>query len=227
MVVPKSRVVFVTLILIFSVAAGVLILNNFFFRGENRNQPSTQSTSSSITKENPNLGSASNQKAISIIVYLDLLCPDCERAHREILPRIIKDYVDTNKAKVSYKILGTYGPESMSAGNATYCANEQGKMLDFIKNAYEIAARSNNVSPFSNIGLTNIARKTSLKIPEWQDCVSKSKYTSKINKNKQEVLDTGGYGTPHFIIEGKGYNGAPPYDIFVPVIESAIAEKVK
>ena len=160
-------------------------------------------------------------------MYLDLLCPDCERAHREILPRIIKDYVDTNKAKVSYKILGTYGPESMSAGNATYCADEQGKMLDFIKNAYEIAARSNNVSPFSNIGLTNIARKTSLKIPEWQDCVSKSKYTSKINKNKQEVLDTGGYGTPHFIIEGKGYNGAPPYDIFVPVIESAIAEKVK
>ena len=106
MVVPKSRVVFVTLILIFSVAAGVLILNNFFFRSENRNQPSTQSTSSSITKENPNLGSASNQKAISIIVYLDLLCPDCERAHREILPRIIKDYVDTNKAKISYKILG-------------------------------------------------------------------------------------------------------------------------
>ena len=114
-VVPKSRVVFITLILIFLVAVGVLILNNFFFRGENRNQTSIQSTSSSITKENPNLGSASNQKAISIIVYLDLLCPDCERAHREILPRIIKDYVDTNKAKVSYKILGTYGPESMSA----------------------------------------------------------------------------------------------------------------
>ena len=67
MVVPKSRVVFVTLILIFLVAVGVLILNNFFFRGENRNQPSTQSTSSSITKENSNLGSASNQKAISIL----------------------------------------------------------------------------------------------------------------------------------------------------------------
>ena len=161
---------------------------------------------------------------VHIVTYLDLLCDDCSRAHREILPKINKDYVDSGKAKISYKMLGTFGPESTQAATATYCANEQGKMLEFIEAGYSAKNRTNNETAFSTLGLTNIARELKLAIPEWTSCLNSNRYQQIIAQNKQEVLDTKGYGTPHFIINGKGYNGAPPYNIFIPVIDAALAE---
>lgn len=177
-----------------------------------------EDSTSSIATGNP-------KAKVHIVTYIDLLCDDCQRAHREILPRIKQDFVDTNKVKLTYKMLGTFGPESMSASNAAYCANEQGKFFDFIDAGYAAKTRTSNESAFSRIGLTSIARESKLSIPEWSACLDRSPYTEHIKDNKQEVLATKGYGTPHFIINGKGYNGAPPYDIFVPIINAAIAEQ--
>lgn len=162
---------------------------------------------------------------VTITVYEDLLCDDCARAHREILPRIIKDYVDTGKVQLHYKLLGTFGPESLPASNAAYCAHEQGKFFNFVDAGFAAKQQATNSSPFTTLGLTSIARTAGVEISRWTHCLDRKPYSEQITAHKQEVLATGGYGTPHFIINGKGYNGAPPYDIFVPVITAALAEK--
>ena len=175
-------------------------------------QPQTQPSIDTSPKTNVTVGKAS--APVEIVIYLDLLCPDCRRAHEQVIPRITKDYVTTGKARLKYKMLGTYGPESVAASNGAYCAHEQGKFFAFVEAGYQAQAH--------NLGLTKIARASGVSLPAWQACTEAASYTDSILNHKKEVLATGGYGTPHFIINGKGYNGAPPYDVFVPVINAAL-----
>lgn len=161
---------------------------------------------------------------VTIVTYLDVLCHDCRRAHHDIIPRIQKEYVDTGKVQLHYKMLGSFGPQSLPAATAAYCAHEQGKFMPFIDEAYRRGERSGD-SAFQSPGLADIAKQSGVSMPEWTSCVGKNTYHDSIIKHKQEVVASGGFGTPHFIINGKGYNGAPPYDIFVPVINAALAEK--
>ena len=219
----RLLIISASLVALLAVAAGY-----WFLVVRPGQQPQTQPSIDTSPKTNVTVGKAS--APVEIVIYLDLLCPDCRRAHEQVIPRITKDYVTTGKARLKYKMLGTYGPESVAASNGAYCAHEQGKFFAFVEAGYQAQAHASgggsgstsDVSPFTNLGLTKIARASGVSLPAWQACTEAASYTDSILNHKKEVLATGGYGTPHFIINGKGYNGAPPYDVFVPVINAAL-----
>lgn len=216
-----QKKIFIIIISIITVAiAGALAIRLIELNSNPVPQPANLNTASQLT-----ITQGKKDAPVVITVYEDLLCDDCARAHREILPRIIKEYVSTGKVQLHYKLLGTFGPESLPASNAAYCAHEQGKFFDFIDAGFAAKQQATNSSPFTTLGLTSIARTAGVEISRWTHCLDSKPYSEQIAAHKQEVLATGGYGTPHFIINGKGYNGAPPYDIFVPVITAALAEK--
>ena len=202
----RLLIISASLVALLAVAAGY-----WFLVVRPGQQPQTQPNIDTSPKTNVTVGKAS--APVEIVIYLDLLCPDCRRAHEQVIPRITKDYVTTGKARLKYKMLGTYGPESVAASNGAYCAHEQGKFFAFVEAGYQAQAHASGGGSGST---------SDVSLPAWQACTEAASYTDSILNHKKEVLATGGYGTPHFIINGKGYNGAPPYDVFVPVINAAL-----
>lgn len=68
---------------------------------------------------------------LTIVEFADYQCPFCEKMQTDIVPSIIKDYVDTGKAKFVFKNLAVLGKESVDAANAALCAKEQNKFWEY------------------------------------------------------------------------------------------------
>ena len=56
------------------------------------------------TESSPYLGNADAE--VAIVEYVDFQCPICKRVNDEIMPRLKRDYIDTNT--VSYTHLDVY-----------------------------------------------------------------------------------------------------------------------
>ena len=60
-----------------------------------------------------------DDKAPVVMAYwYDYQCPFCRQNEESVLPRLIKDYVDTGKVKVVFKDFAFLGPDSQTAGYA-------------------------------------------------------------------------------------------------------------
>ncbi len=74
---------------------------------------------------------------VTIIEYADFQCPFCKEAFTTVEPNIIKDYVNTGKAKFAFKNYAFLGPESIVAAEGAYCANDQGKFWAYHNFLYQ------------------------------------------------------------------------------------------
>lgn len=59
------------------------------------------------------MGDSSNP--LPIVEYADVLCPYCAIAHKDILPRINEEYIETSKAYYEIRLVGVIRPESARA----------------------------------------------------------------------------------------------------------------
>ncbi len=64
-----------------------------------------------------------------LLEFSDYQCPFCRRHAVQVLPEILKNYVDTGKAKFAMKEfpIASLHPESARASHAALCAQDQGK----------------------------------------------------------------------------------------------------
>lgn len=191
--------------------------------------PTIEPSSVRFTKGNPDA-------PVKIVEYADVLCPYCARAHSDTLPSIQSEYIDTDKAQLELRLVGMVAPDSMRAAEGAYCAGEQDKFWEYIDTAYETTWSNyynENRDPeeiplFSEAKIAAFARKVgitdSLQHAQWQQCLDSHKYRDIIEKHRADMRTMEAYGTPHFNINGKNYNGNPPYSIFKGVIEASLAE---
>lgn len=68
---------------------------------------------------------------ITIVEFSDFQCPFCRRAADQVLPQLVRDYVDAGKATLVYKHTAFLGPESSWSAVAAECAADQDRFWDF------------------------------------------------------------------------------------------------
>src|SRR5262245_57910947 len=74
----------------------------------------------------PTLGAATAR--VAIVEYSDFQCPFCGVAARDILPAVIRDYVNTGKVILVFKHLPlNIHPFAPGAAASAFCADQQGK----------------------------------------------------------------------------------------------------
>lgn len=163
---------------------------------------------------------------VTIVEFADFRCPFCEKFFSDTEPQILKDYVDTGKAKFIFRNYAFLGPASVVAANAAECANEQGKFWDMYDYLYKNQPSESDISMYTVANLTSgAATAIGLNTDQFSSCLSSNKYDKNQAADLAEGQSIGVSGTPTFYINGTQLVGAQPYASIKAVIDQELAKK--
>lgn len=174
------------------------------------------------TMGSPVLGS--DNAPVTIIEFGDYQCPQCDRWFKTIRPDIEEEYINTGKANLYFVDLAFFGPDSINAAEATYCAGDQDRYWDFHSILYSNQQGINDgwASPDN---LKSFASQLGLDMNLFDSCIDSDKYKNRVERNALEAKRNGASGTPTFIIVGsdgtqKMIEGAQPFSVFKDILDS-------
>ena len=88
---------------------------------------------SSLSAETNRIVSGNNNAKITIITYASLTCGHCANFHKEVYPKLKKDYIDTGLAKIEFR----HFPLDVAAFNASKIAQcKQDQSLEILESLY-------------------------------------------------------------------------------------------
>ncbi len=167
-----------------------------------------------------------------IEVYSDYQCPFAARYYIKDIRSIIKDYVDTGKARLVYRELAFEGKKSEWAAEAARCANDQGKFWEFHDKIFQRRYNTGSTDVCKKDNLKAIAKSLALNMKEFNQCLDSGKYSLIVKKETQKNLDRGINGTPTTFLNGiKMVNkegdslGAIPYKDLVQILNEHLLNK--
>jgi protein-disulfide isomerase len=155
---------------------------------------------------------------ITIIEYGDFQCPICKNFFEKTEPQLRKDYIDTGKAKIEFRIETHIGSESVLAGEAAFCANDQSKFVELHDALYRKQNGYQN-GQFSVANLKKIAGELKLDQTKFDTCMDTRQYKTAVEASNTEAHAKIS-GTPTFFIGQQKIVGAQPYSIFKTILDA-------
>jgi len=173
----------------------------------------------------------SENASITIIEFGDFQCPKCDQWFQNEKPTIKQDYIDTGKANLYFVDFTFLGDDSMTAANASYCAEEQGKYWEFHSHLYNNQGGINE-GWASSTNLKLFASDVGLDVVAFDECLDSGKYDDRVAYNTSVGISNGVEGTPAFFIVDNSdgtterIDGPQPSDIFAGVIDGILEGSV-
>ena len=164
---------------------------------------------------------------VAIVEFSDYLCGYCQRHVQDTYPDIIQNYIDSGEVIYVYREFSIHGEVADAQAMGGKCVFEQKGLdtyLEYHKNAFMLES----IDAVYDVAQSAGANKADVKA-----CVESDKYRDAIDTDYQAGADAGVEGTPGFVIgtldkdgnvTGKLVAGAYPYDAFVEVLDSLLAE---
>ena len=160
---------------------------------------------------------------VTIIEYSDFNCGFCKKFHNETLSRIIEEYVDSGKVKLSYKHYPFLAQSSLWKAEAAECAAEQGKFWGYHDALFADKVTAQGDETTIKQALSTLASELQLDVNKFNACMSAGKVTALVQADAGEGEQMGVRGTPSFLINGAPLVGAQPYEAFKQAIDAALA----
>ncbi len=156
---------------------------------------------------------------ITIIEYASLTCPHCAAFHRETLPELKKQYLDTGKAKLIFRDFPLDGA-ALRAAMLARCGGKE-RFFPFV----DVLLKTQNTWSRAKdpvAALTQVGRMGGLSKDEIEACLKNEALMDgilRIRLDGQNEFDVS--STPTFIINGKKVAGALPFAEFEKLLKSA------
>ena len=192
----------------------------------NNAQNSSQDELEAVSFKNPPVLGSETAK-VTIVEVGDYQCEMCKLWFEKTRPLLIEKYIETGKVNFVFIDMPFLGNDSMSAAEATYCANDQGKYWDYHSKLYQLQQHVDDGWASAD-RLSTIALNLDMNVEEFDKCMNSKEYYSKVNFNKQKAkTDLGANSTPTFIIvntsgDSQKIVGAHPYSTFEEIINSML-----
>jgi protein-disulfide isomerase len=135
-------------------------------------------------------------------IYEDFQCPICQQ-FEALNGKYVTSLVTEKKATVKYHILSFIGPESVRAANASACANDEGKFVDFHNALYANQPGSENSGAWNDDRLIAIADSIGVNSDSFKSCVKDMKYEGWVGKVAAAGAKAGVNATPTVFVGGK------------------------
>ena len=164
---------------------------------ENRMNMSGQNAPINLTSGSPVLGSTS--APITIVEFGDYQCEACYHWYHNTRADIIDNYIETGKVNLVFMDLPFLGRDSITAAQATYCADDQGKYWEYHDTLYNFQEAIDN-GWASKDRLVSFAFNLDMNLDEFNDCMDSSKYAKRVKANYDESQRFGAEATPTFLI---------------------------
>ncbi len=236
---PKSyNQVMVALLIVAAFLIGVLYTKvQYLEKGQTNNQAAAPTAGQQAAQPNqpapgqkvdvsaghlPALGK--DNAKVTIVEFADFRCPFCEKFFTDAESQIIKDYVNTGKAKFYFRHFAFLGDASVVAANASECANDQGKFWEYHDYLYKNQPPESDTSMYNTDTLTQTAVSLGLDGNSFRSCLDSKKYAGKVTQDQTDGQKAGVSGTPTIFINGLSVVGAQPYSAFKTAIDQALAE---
>lgn len=157
---------------------------------------------------------------ITIIEYASLTCPHCASFHKEILPKLKSEWIDTGKAKLIYRDFPTspVGP-SLAASMIARCVAKD-RYFTFL-DAFYRAQKTwvNNPNPTAALG--QMARLGGMSEADFDQCLKNEALLTGIRQRAQQGnTEFGVQSTPSLVINGRLYPGNRSYDDLADILEN-------
>lgn len=191
-----------------------------------------------VADDDPSMGP--KDAKITIITFEDFQCPFCgafsglnmevvksmqaqDSTWQPALSNLIKDYVNTGKARLVWKDYPFLGQESNYAAMAARCAQDQDKFWEFHDYLFS-NQKGENQGQFSKDNLKKFAATLGLNTVDFNNCVDTDKYAKKMTDAVAYGQGVGVSGTPATFINGQMVSGAVPYSQFKTIIDTELAK---
>ena len=164
------------------------------------------------------LGSA--DAPVTMIEYSSLGCPHCATFHRETLPRIKKEYIDTGKLRLVFRDF-PLGAPALAASMIARCSGPR-KYFGFIEILFRSQAQwSRSKNPLE--ALTRVSRFGGMTEADVEACLKYQALLASIRKGAETAQKKHQItSTPTFLIAGEMISGAQPFDTFKKAIDKAL-----
>jgi protein-disulfide isomerase len=158
---------------------------------------------------------------VMVVEYADFQCPYCKQFALGSEQQLIKDYVDTGKARFVFQNLAFIGNESIWAAEAAECAAAQGHFWEYHDLLFEKQG-SENTGGFAQANLKQYAADLGLSTSQFDQCLNSGKYLSLVNQQGAEAQRLGIRSTPSLLVNGKLITNGADYAVLKAAIEAAL-----
>lgn len=150
--------------------------------------------------------------------------------------KIVETYIVTGKAYLVYHSMGNMlsdnisqstgiaNTESRDAIAAAYCAGDQKKFWEY-QDILFANQTGEGVGDYTSRRLIAYAQTIGLNMTDFNSCFSSGKYLDRVAQDPIDGQKAGVQSTPTFLINGKLFEGAQPFEAFQQAIEAALAGK--
>jgi len=160
---------------------------------------------------------------VEIVEFADFECPGCGQFAAVTEPDVRKRLIEPGLARMTfYDFPLSQHKNSQGAHNAAACAGDQNKFWEMHDRLFGTQDQWNtqatdNPKPFFQKYAADIGLNATL----WEQCYDSRKHQGRILANVHEGERRQVGSTPTFIIGGKLYPGALPYDVLKAIVDSA------
>lgn len=167
----------------------------------------------------------SESAGLNLVEFGDYQCPFCKRFFDQTEPQMMTEYVDSGKAKFYFLDVSIVGQDSLTLGQGSWCADEQGEYYEYHDYMYTNQGQENSgwATPEK---VKMLARNISgLDSEKFNACLDSKKYESRSQQLTSFANQVGLTGTPTMFVGDpqRGYvkiTGAQPYSVFKQVIDA-------
>jgi|SRR5688572_5307733 protein-disulfide isomerase len=153
---------------------------------------------------------------VTVIEYVSLTCPHCAAFHRDVFPRVKREYIDTGKIRFIVREF----PIGRSAGNAAIanrCAPED---KYFALLSALLARQSEWVSQEVRLdAIYGVAKSVGMSRETFDKCLANQSMIDALDEVKQRGRKFGVIGTPTFFANGRKAQGATTYEEFKALVD--------
>ncbi len=142
---------------------------------------------------------------VVVYEYSDFQCPACSSFNRTHKPALEEKHIKTGNVRFIYRNFIVKGEKSYLAGEAAYCAADQGAFWAYHDTLFEQHDRG---ADFNKANLLRFARDLGLKEIDFKSCLDSRKYAQKVREDMEEGVQRGVNATPSFYVHGTLVRGA-------------------
>ena len=163
---------------------------------------------------------------VEVTEFADFECPGCGQFATVTEPDVRTNLINTGKIRVRYIDYPLpMHKNTWDASLAAACANDQGKFWEMHDAIFANQDRWNTeATGRPRSVLKDLAKSVGLDLSKYDACMDAETHRAKVQAHLQEAERRGVNQTPTFVIGGKMYPGALPYDSFKKLIDDELAK---
>ena len=156
---------------------------------------------------------------VTIVEFTDYECPFCQEHFIKTLPLVLAQYGDRVRYIVMNLPIPHLHPDALGAAEAAECAADQGRFWEYHDRLFLASA-------LDRATLGSVAEQMHLDSAAFATCVDTRATAERVRGHMAQAKSLGIKSTPTFLVNGRMFRGAHPFESFKLIIDSALGRSL-